>query len=80
MKKFEKIQFCPKYFEGLLGGGGVTLRVRLTAALTSFLHIWAKCTDFYIRIDRKLDPARLPRLLDVFQQLLPPLCICARTS
>ena len=32
-----------------------------------------------MRIDRKLDPARLPSLLDVFQQLLPPLCICART-
>ena len=31
----------------------------------------SKCTDLYIRIDRKLDPARLPSLLDVFQQLLP---------
>ena len=32
----------------------------------------------YIR--RKLDPASLPSLLDVFQQLLPPSCICAHTS
>ena len=39
-----------------------------------------RTTDVYIRIDRKLDPARLPKLLDVFQQLLPPLCICAGTS
>ena len=37
-------------------------------------------TDLYIRIDRKLDPARLPSLLDVFQQLLPLLCICAHIS
>ena len=37
-------------------------------------------TDLYIRIDRKLDPARLPSLLDPFQQPLPPLYICAHTS
>ena len=34
-------------------------------------------TDIYIRIDRYLDPARLPSLMDIFQQLLR---ICALTS
>ena len=37
-------------------------------------------TGLYIRIDRKLNRAHLPSLLDVFQQLLLPLCICAHTS
>ena len=36
--------------------------------------------DLSFRIDKKLDPACLPSLLYVFQQLLPPLCICAHTS
>ena len=37
-------------------------------------------TDLDVRIIRKQDPARLPSLLDVFQQLLPPPCICVHTS
>ena len=40
-------------------------------------------TDLYIRIDRQLDSPRsvfLHNFLDVFQQLLPPLCICAHIS
>ena len=58
--------------------------VRVLSARNIFrFRFLKKCvitTDIYIRIDRKLDPARLPILLDVFQQLLLPLCIRAHTS
>ena len=50
----------------------------LTMPESIFKLIWA--TDLYIGIDRKLEPARLPSWLDVFQQLVPPLCICVYTG
>ena len=37
-------------------------------------------TDVYIRMDRELDPFRLPGLLNVLQQPFRPIFICAPTS
>ena len=48
--------------------------------LSLSLHISVETIDLYIRKDRKLDPAHLPGLSVIFQQLLPPHCICAHTS
>ena len=62
---------------GLLESG---LACSFVESLDAIQRRWVTTTDLYNRIDMKLDPAHLPSLLDDFQQLLPPLCICARTS